>query len=102
MMDLHSPERQWLFSLAREAGDRHFDPATGLCLIGRDTLWYAAALLVDDREERRAFARRLIGTIGGGDGTHTPATMLALLWGMGDRLGEQEKAHLHRAVEEEL
>ncbi|HSQ75022.1 MAG TPA: hypothetical protein VLT13_05670, partial [Bacteroidota bacterium] len=92
----------WLFRLAREAGDRYFDPRTGLCLIGRDTLWYAAALLCDDREERRVFARDLIRTIRGGDGTHTPATMLALLRGLGDLLGEPERAHLRAAVEDEL
>lgn len=102
MMDLQTPERQWLFRVAREAGDRYFDSRTGLCLIGRDTLWYAAALLVDDRDERRAFARDLIHTIRGGDGTHTPATMLALHRGMGDLLGEPERAHLREAIEDDL
>jgi len=102
MMDLHTPERQWLFRLAREAGDRYFDPRTNLCLIGRDTLWYAAALLFDDREERRLFGRKLIGVSRGGDGTHTPATMLALLWGAGDLLDELESEHLCRAVEADL
>ncbi len=101
-MNLQSSERQWLLRLAREAGDRFFDARTGLCLIGRDTLWYAAGLLFDEHEERRAFARTLICRIRGGDGTHTPATMLALLFGPGDTLDKQCSAHLGAEIAGEL
>ena len=40
-------------ALAREAGDRAFDAETGICLISRDTFWYAASLLFDDSPDRR-------------------------------------------------
>ena len=102
MTNLQTPERQWLLRLAREAGDRWFDPQTGLCLIGRDTLWYAAGLLCDEGEDRRAFARTLISRIRAGDGTHTPATMLAILLGLDDRLDEQCRTHLRREIADEL
>lgn len=102
MMNPHTPERQWLLRLAREAGDRTYDARTGLCLIGRDTLWYAAGLLFDERTERRAFAQTIIGSIRGGDGTHTPATMLALLLGVGDHLSEKVRMHLRSAIEADL
>ena len=102
MIDLYTSERQWLFRIAREAGDRNFDPQTGLCLIGRDTLWYAAGLLFDSREERRQHGSALMDSIGGGDGTHTPATMLALLWGVGELLDERTRLHLREAIGDDL
>lgn len=102
MIDLQTPARQRLLRIAREGGDRHFDPATGLCLIGRDTLWYATGLLFDAEPERRALGRALIGSIAGGDGTHTPATMLAILHGAGHLLEDAERVHLRDAIAADL
>ena len=102
MLDPHTPARQWLLGLARECGDSHFDLATGLCLIPRDTLWYAAGLLFDTLPARRELAQRILGTIVGGDGTHTPATMLALLHGVGPMLDAPVRTHLQEAVAVDL
>jgi hypothetical protein len=98
MIDSHTPARQWLLGQARECGDRKFDPATGLCLIPRDTLWYAIALLSQGTPTEREHALHLMGTIGGGDGTHTPATMIAILHGMGGQLDGTVRAHMRAAV----
>ncbi len=102
MIDLHSTRRQWLFAMAREAGDRHFDPATGLCLIPRDTLWYATALLFDPSEERRAIGKALCETLPAGDGTHTPASMIALLNTVSEHLSPVGLDHLHEAIAGDL
>ena len=65
--------------IAREAGDRYYSPATGRCLIARDTYWYAIALMFDKQDERRVFGKRLLATLEPEDATHTPATLLAIL-----------------------
>ncbi|MBL0175911.1 MAG: hypothetical protein IPP94_11715 [Ignavibacteria bacterium] len=92
----------WLLALARDAGDRYFDAQTRWCLIQRDTLWYAAALLFDAEDDRRALGRALIAEATSGDGTHTPATMLALLHGCADRLDDGAKDNIIRNIRLEL
>jgi len=97
-----SEQRRWLLQLAREAGDRHFNPETGLCLIVRDTSWYATSLLFDDARERSALGDTLLRSLTSTDGTHTPATMLAILHGIPDRLDEQTRIALRSNVRSEL
>lgn len=95
-----SRHRLWLLQLAREAGDRHFDSATGLCLIVRDTCWYATGLLFED--ERRQRGNEILRSLKSTDGTHTPASMLALLHAVPDRLGDNTRTALRSAVHAEL
>jgi hypothetical protein len=102
MIDPHTPERQWLLNQARECGDRLFNPATGLCLVPRDTLWYAISLLLHSAPVQCAQGVLLMGTIAGGDGTHTPATMLAILHALGDVLSEPVKTHMRGAIAADL
>ncbi len=71
--------RTWLMTTAREAGDRYYDPATERCLIPRDTCWYAISLLFDESSHRRILGNYLLGSVKAEDGTHTPATLLAIL-----------------------
>ena len=101
-MPVLSKNRLRLLAFARDAGDRLFDPEKNLCLISRDTLWYASSLLFDESRERREFALRLITTIRSEDGTHTPSTMLALLLGFSDRLNQRTRAHLQAEIDREL
>ena len=97
-----SQKRLALMAIAREAGDRFFDPAAGICLISRETLWYAASLLYDDDPSRRALGQRLAGGIRSEDGTHTPATMLAMVLGTGGLLGPETRQHLVAETAREL
>ena len=97
-----SDQRFWLLQLAREAGDSHFDPKTGLCLIVRDTCWYATSLLFDVSTEGRNCGNKLLRSLTSSDGTHTPASMIALLHGIPDRLDESTRNALQSAIRAEL
>jgi hypothetical protein len=104
-MNAHHPisdQRLWLLQLAREAGDKHFDPKTGLCLIVRDTCWYATSLLFDVSAERKIRGCELLQSLTSSDGTHTPASMLSVLLGVTDRLDERTRNALRSAVRSEL
>ena len=68
-----------LITWSREHGRRWFDPATRLCVGPRDTLWYAIALLHSDEVAERELGDALLREAKSADGTHTPATMLAVL-----------------------
>jgi hypothetical protein len=89
-------------TMAREAGDRIFDPATRRCLIARDTCWYAISLLFDDVEQRREEGRRLLTSIKAEDATHTPATMLALLHRVPELLTDEVQGHLGTEIRNRL
>ena len=89
-------------ALAREAGDRSYDAETEICLISRDTLWYAASLLFDDSPARRALGQTLAGKLRSEDGTHTPATMLAMVHGMPELLSPETREHLVAETGREL
>ena len=89
-------------TMAREAGDRFFDPATRRCLIARDTCWYAISLLFDDAERRREEGRRLMASINAEDATHTPATMLAILHRIPELLSRDARTHIEAQVRDKI
>jgi hypothetical protein len=97
-----SQKRLKLMALAREAGDRSYDAETEICLISRDTLWYATSLLFDDSPARRALGQTLAGKLRSEDGTHTPATMLAMVHGMPELLSPETREHLVAETGREL
>jgi hypothetical protein len=97
-----SEKRLHLMALAREAGDRAYNPDTGICLISRDTFWYATSLLFDDSSARRDLGQRLAGRLVSEDGTHTPATMLAMVYGIPELLSPGTLAHLKTEIGREL
>ncbi len=89
-------------TLARQAGDRFFDPTTRRCLIARDTCWYAISLLFDDAEPRREEGRRLLTSITSEDATHTPATMLAILHRIPELLSQETRTHLETEIRDKI
>jgi hypothetical protein len=72
------PTRTWLMDTAREAGKKLYDPVQRICLIPRETIWYAISLLFDEDEESRALGNMLLRGTVSTDGTHTPATLIAV------------------------
>ena len=97
-----NPIGQRLTDLARTEGRRWYDPKTRLCVGARDTLWYAIALLHSPEAEERALGDALLGTAQSADGTHTPATMLAILLAIPDRISPVTAAHLEAEVRKSL
>jgi hypothetical protein len=91
-----------LTALAREHGRRWFDPATRLCVGPRDTLWYAIALLFAPDANERALGDALLAEARGADGTHTPATMLAILLAIPDRISATATANLEAQIKGSL
>lgn len=77
---------QQLITWSREHGQRWYDSATRLCVGPRDTLWYAIALLHSEAAHERELGDALLGEAKSADGTHTPATMLAVLLLLRDKL----------------
>ncbi len=89
-------------TMAREAGDRIFDPATRRCLIARDTCWYAISLLFDESNPGREEGLRLLSSLSAEDATHTPATMLAILHRIPGLLSREARAHLETEIRNRL
>ena len=97
-----NPIGQRLTDLARVEGNRWFDPKTRLCVGPRDTLWYAIALLHSPLAAERALGDALLGEARSADGTHTPATMLAILLALPGRISPATAAHLEKEVRKML
>lgn len=91
-----------LTALARLHGSRWFDPAKRQCVGPRDTLWYAIALLFSADAAERALGDALLAEARSGDGTHSPATMLAILLAVPDRISAAASANLEAQVRASL
>ncbi len=87
-----------LTDLVRTHGAAWYDPATRLCVGPRDTLWYAIALLHSADATERALGDALLAEARCADGTHSPATMLAILYALPGRLAPATAAALERQV----
>ncbi len=87
-----------LLDLARRHGATWYQSATRQCVGPRDTLWYAIALLFSPDATERALGDALLGEARGADGTHSPATMLAILLAIPDRVSAGTIAALETQV----
>ncbi len=94
--------RQWLLDSARKEAERHFNPDTLLCLIPRETVWYAITLLASDQERDRHLGNRILEQLTITDGTHTPCTLLALENRLGDRLTGAAHTQIRKTLYETL
>lgn len=91
-----------LTDLARTHGRTWYDPATRQCVGPRDTLWYAIALLHSADAAERELGDALLGEARSADGTHTPATMLAILLAIPGRVTPATVAALEQQVRQSL
>jgi len=91
-----------LTELARQHGNRWFNPTTRQCVGPRDTLWYAIALLFSADATERALGDALLGEARSADGTHTPATMLAIVLAIPDRISAATAANLEAQIKASL
>lgn len=93
---------QQLMAWTREHGRRWYDPATRLCVGPRDTLWYAIALLHAEEAGERELGDALLAEAKSADGTHTPATMLAVQLILRDRISAATIENLEGQIRRSL
>lgn len=87
-----------LIALSKACGERRFDPARKICVIPRDTVWYAIALIAAGGPEEAAIGMDILETIRAEDATHTTATFLAILRHPDFDLTEKARANLGEQV----
>lgn len=94
--------RQWLLDSARAEAERHFDPASIICLIPRETAWYAITLLESAQAEDLALANRILENLSVNDGTHSPATLFVIYQRYPALLSNQAKEQILRNLRRNL
>lgn len=94
--------RQWLLDSAREEAERHFDPASLICLISRETAWYAITLLENARAADHALANRILENLTVNDGTHSPATLFVIHQRYSALLSNQAKEQILKNLRQNL
>ena len=94
--------RKRLMDIARESGKKFYDPVQRLCLIPRETVWYAISLLFDDTREGRSLGNRILRDTVSEDGTHTPATLVALCNIIPDHLEPGVRENLQEKIQSQL
>ncbi len=97
-----NPTGQRLTDLAREHGRIWYDASTRICVGPRDTLWYAIALLFSEAADERTRGDALLGEAASADGTHTPATMLAILLALPERISPGARLNLEAQIKRSL
>ena len=93
---------QRLTDWTREHGRTWYDPATRLCVGPRDTLWYAIALLFSTESSEQALGDELLREARSADGTHTPATMLAILLAIPEKISRETTRNLEAQIQRSL
>lgn len=94
--------RTWLLQSARAEAERHFNAQQLLCLIPRESAWYAICLLESEEQADRELANRILTNLRVDDGTHSPCTLDLILRRYGDRLSAAARDSLMRNLRENL
>ncbi|MCF7687753.1 MAG: hypothetical protein K9N01_05565 [Cephaloticoccus sp.] len=93
---------QRLTEWVREHGRTWFDPTARVCVGSRDTLWYAIALLSSPDKQDRELGDELLREAQSADGTHTPATMLAILLAIPETISEETSMNLEVQIQQSI
>ncbi|RIK79569.1 hypothetical protein DCC62_05310 [candidate division KSB1 bacterium] len=94
--------RHWLLDSARAEAERHFEPASLICLIPRETAWYAITLLESARAADHALANRILENLTVNDGTHSPATLFVIHQRYPALLSNQAKEQILKNLRQNL
>ena len=70
--------RVWLLQGARVEAEKYFDPETLICIIPRETAWYAITLLESKDRADHELANRILENFIIKDGTHSPCTLFGI------------------------
>lgn len=94
--------REWLLQSARSEAERYFNPATQLCLIPRETAWYAISLLESDTADDQRLANQILEKLTVTDGTHSPCTLFVIYQRYFSHLSEIARANILNNLRENL
>ncbi|MCK6560221.1 hypothetical protein L6R21_13575 [bacterium] len=94
--------RQRLLDGARAEAERHFDPAALICLIPRETAWYAITLLESAQAKDHQLANRILENLTVNDGTHSPATLFVIYHRFSALLADQAKEQILKNLRRNL
>lgn len=70
--------RDWLLNSACTEAEKYFDPETLICIIPRETAWYAITLLESKQEAEHRLANQILENLIIKDGTHSPCTLFVI------------------------
>ncbi len=70
--------RDWLLQSARAEAEKYFDAESLLCMIPRETAWYAITLLESKEKADHDLANRIMENLIVKDGTHSPCTLFVI------------------------
>ncbi len=85
---------KWLIDSSRREAEKYYDPSKRICLIPRETLWYAITLLVSSKDNDIELANEILENINASDGTHSQATMVVIWYKFKDLLSEKSIANI--------
>ena len=95
-------DRKWLIRSARREAERHFDRDKLLCIIPRETAWYAITLLESGSAGDLSLANEIISNIDVKDGTHSPCTLYVMLQRYTDVLNGRARENIVHNLESNL
>lgn len=94
--------RKKLLDTARNQAERHFDAKTLMCLIPRETCWYAITLLESEKQTDVELANAILASLCAKDGTHTPCALYLIYRRYYERLGEKARQNILDNLAENL
>ena len=94
--------KEWLLSGARKEAEKYYDPETKLCLIPRETAWYAITLLMSDEKADQKFGNELLSQLSFNDGTHSPCTLYVIHKKLQHRLTKSCISHIKKEMKNNL
>lgn len=94
--------KKMLLDSARNEAERYFDPKKRLCLIPRETAWYAITLLESHDPQDHILANDILASLEAKDGTHTPCTLYLILKRYADKLGKKSRENIVDTLRDNL
>ncbi|MBN1348694.1 hypothetical protein JXJ21_04730 [candidate division KSB1 bacterium] len=94
--------RQWLLDSARAEAERYFDANSLMCLIPRETAWYAITLLESTVSADRELANRILEKLVVTDGTHSPCTLFVIYKRYSGKLSPAAEKNILKNLAENL
>jgi len=92
----------WLLQSARAEAEKYFEPDSLICIIPRETAWYAITLLESDCESDHVLANRILENLIVKDGTHSPCTLFVIYQRYRHLLSDKAQNHILSNLERNL